>query len=1025
MRKNPAPFFIIVILLLTSLACLLLFNKNHSEKLELNEEESEASDNPVARMQYEFNMLKNPLTNSIPIGVFEQEMQQARAIYRKQLSMRGMTSNSYTFQGPNNLGGRTRAVAYDVRFNGTSNQIILAGGVSGGIYKSTDNGATWTRKSPTNQLFSVTSIAQDPRPGFQDTWYYATGEPLGNSASGGTTSTGSAVAFYLGNGIYKSTDNGETWTRLPNSNGGALETFDAVQDLITKVAVNPANGDVYMACVSYILRSQNGGTNWSTVLSGPANSSSQVTDVTITTTGRVYAAFSGTCSSTVDGVWTSTSGNSGTWTRIAGTGAASNPPTWRLNGKYGRVVLAVAPSNENILYALYDTIANPATPPGIEAFFFKWDQSTGTWVDRSANLPDEAGGNTVGNDPFAIQGGYDLIVAVKPDDPNTVFIGGTNIYRSTDGFATTTNYKRIGGYAGPTSYSLYANSHSDIHAIAFQPGASTTMICGNDGGIQRTTDDLASIVAWTDISSAYRTYQYYYVALDPRNANAKVIGGAQDNGTTRNLGGTGTDFERVLSGDGGSVGLSNVISGNTYEYGSAQQGEIYRRNSTTAPNFYNAIRPTAAIDDGLFVTLFKLDDDNTENLYYASDSSLYRTTSASTVISSGWTKLTGIQNTIVDGPPNGKAQISAMATTRGAYNVSTASLFIGTNEGRLYRLDNPANSVAATNPVNITGAGFTSGGYISSIAVNPRNDDTVLVTFSNYGITSVWWTGNANSASPTWQNVEGTLTLPSFRSSAIAVTSSGVEYFVGTSVGLYKATIDGAAPASTSWTQEGPTEIGNAIVTSLAYRPVDGKLLVGTHGYGMWSTTLSLSVLPVHYIDFSGMLVNNSCHLKWSTSDENSNRGFDVERSYDGVSFTKIGFVAGAGSSDIAKAYSFADNDIAQEENYYRLKQIDLDGKPTYSSVILIRDKINTSSSIKVLQNPFTNYLDIQLPKRQSAHLTTRLFDITGREVYNQTINTNQMRVRLELSNMNLIKGTYVLQISDGSKQYATKVIKQ
>jgi hypothetical protein len=542
------------------------------------------------------------------------------------------------------------------------------------------------------------------------------------------------------------------------------------------------------------------------------------------------------------------------------------------------------------------------------------------------------------------------------------------------------------------------------------------MICGNDGGIQRTTNDLASTVAWTDISNTYRTYQYYYVALDPRSGNAKVAGGAQDNGTTRNLGGSGTDFERILSGDGGSVGLSDNISGFTYEYVSWQQGDIFRRASTDPANVGTDIRPSAASDDGLFVTFFKLDDDNTQNIYYASDSSLYRNTSASTATTNNWTKLTGIQNTIVDGAPNGKAQISAMATTRGTYNASTASLFIGTSEGRLYRLDNPANTAPPTSPVNITGAGFVSGGYISSIAVNPRNDDTVLVTFSNYGISSVWWTGNANSPSPTWQNVEGNLTLPSFRSSAIAVTSS---------VGLYKATINGAAPALTTWTQEGPTELGNAIVTSLAYRPVDGKLLAGTHGYGMWSSTLSLSVLPVHYTDFAGTLVNKSCYLKWRTSDEGSNAGFEVERAYDGISFTKIGFVAGAGSSDVPRAYTFTDKDIVQEENYYRLKQIDLDGKATYSYVVLIRDKITVSSSIKVLQNPFTNYLDVQLPKRQSAHVNTRLVDLGGRELYNRTINTNQMRIRVELSNANLAKGIYILQITDGIKQYSIKVLKQ
>lgn len=1012
MRKKFLPANVFT-LFLTSVFLFFIFKIKHSNKFAPDEEEQEASDNPIARAAYEFNMLKNPLTNTIPAGVFEQEMQQAKAIYRRQLSMRTTSVNSYIFQGPNNLGGRTRALAYDIRFNGTSNQVILAAGVSGGIFKSTDNGATWTRKSPLNQLFSVTSIAQDPRPGFQDTWYYATGEALGNSPS-------AAGAFYLGNGIYKSTDNGESWTRLPNSNIGALEVFDRVQDLITKVAVNPVNGDVYMAAVSDILRSQDGGNNWAVVLNGTASSSSQVTDVAITSTGRIYAAFSGTCPNTVDGVWTSASGDAGTWTRIAGTGAGVTG--WNAQNTYGRVVLAIAPGNENIVYALYD---NFNVYPGKEAELFKWDQGLGTWTNLSANLPDEPGGSA-GNDPFAVQQGYDLVIAVKPDDVNTIFIGGTNIYRSTDGFTSTTNYKRIGGYATSSSYSLYANSHPDIHAIAFQPGTSITMICGNDGGIQRTTDNLATTVVWTDISNSYRTYQYYYVTLDPRSGNAKVLGGAQDNGTTRNIGSSGMNFERVLSGDGGSVGLSNDISGTTYEYVSTQLGSIYRRTSASALNTANDIRPSTAIDDGLFVTLFKLDDDNTENIYYASDSSLYRTTSASTVTTTtGWTKITGVQNTIVDGLANGKAQITAMATTRGAYNNSTSSLFIGTNEGRLYRLDNPANVAAGTAPVNITGPGFTPGGYISSIAVNPRNDDTVLVTFSNYGINSVWWTGNANSATPAWQNVEGNLTLPSYRSSAIAVTNSGVEYFAGTSVGLYKTTIDGAAPASTTWTQEGLSDLGNAIVTSLAYRPGDGKMLVGTHGYGMWFTTLSLSVLPVRYTDFSGALVNNSIHLKWITSYENSNKGFEIERSYNGVLFTKIGFVDGAGNSTLNKIYTFADKDIAQEQNYYRLKQIDLDGKAVYSFVIVIRNRFAVSSSIKIIQNPSSDYLDVQLPKRESAGLVTRLIDMNGRVVFNRIINSSQIRIRLDLTGLNLSKGIYILQIVDGAKQYSAKLMKQ
>lgn len=1017
MKNLALPITLIVIAIGSTFTLKHFYKQRTPQLIEIDEEEGKPSDNPIARAKYEFNMLKDPATGEIPAGIFEKEIKQAKDIYRKQLTLKTSVVNSYTFQGPDNLGGRTRTIAYDVRYNGTSNQIILAGGISGGVFKSIDNGATWTRKSPLNQLFSVTSLAQDPRPGFQDTWYYATGEAIGNSA-------GETGAFYLGNGIYKSTDNGETWSRLTNSNPGSLETFDRREDLITKVIVNPANGDIYMAALDGIYRSTDGGVTWGSVLaSGGGANSSMVTDVVCTSTGRLYAAFSGLNTATptnVPGVWTSTTGASASWIKIAGATATSNPAGWNSNGAYRRVVLAIAPSSENVLYALYD---NANVYPSLEADLFKWNQTSGTWTDLSANLPDEAGGSS-GNDPFAVQSGYNLFIAVKPDDANAVFIGGTNIYRSTDGFATTTNYKRIGGYASPSGYGVYTNSHPDIHSIVFQPGTSTIMLCGNDGGVQRTTNNLAPTVAWTDISNTFRTYQYYYVTLDPRSGNSKVLGGAQDNGSARNIGGTGSNFEKIFAGDGVSVGLSDAISGTTYEYVGFQEGPIYRRLSTLGANFGDDIRPSNATDPGLFITLFKLDNDNTQKIYYASDSSLYRNTSASTATTTNWVQLTGVETAIVQGI-SPKTQITALTTTRGTYNAATASLFIGTNKGKLYRLDDPSNVAAATVPVNITGAGFPVGAYISSIAVNPRNDDTVLVTFSNYNVTNVFWTGNANAAVPTWQNVEGTLTLPSVRSSAIAVTKAGVEYFIGTSVGLYKATIDGASPGTTGWMQEGAAEVGNAVVTNLAYRPADGKLLVGTHGYGMWSTTLSLSVLPVRYTDFSGTLINNSSHLKWLTNDENRNKGFEIERSFDGISFTKLGFINGAGTSSSLNSYSFIDKDIAQDENYYRLRQVDIDGSSTYSSVILIRNKLGVFASLKVLQNPFSTYLDLQLPKRESGRVDVRLVDMNGKVVYSQTIHSNQTKVRLNLEEKNLSRGTYILQITDGVKQYAKKVMKQ
>lgn len=989
----------------------------HSEK----DLQDRPSTDFLEAMEYEFNMVKDPKTGKIPAGIKNQELMQANQIREATELLNAPLVNSYSFQGPNNLGGRTRALVHDVRY--ATNSVILAGGVSGGIYKSTDGGASWVRTSPIGDLFSVTSIAQDPRVGNQDTWYYSTGESLGNSASSLATNTG----LYLGNGVYKSTDNGSTWVRLANSNTGVLESIDRRQDLISKVIVNPVNGNVYFAAMDGIYRSIDGGTTWGLVLSsgGGSINTGWVADIVVSSTGRFYASFSGVNNASptdVPGVWTSTTGASASWTKIAGNGAATNPAGWNSNSAFGRVVLAIAPSDEDKVYALYynNVTSSCAGTPAPEAEFYRWSLAGNSWTDLSANLPDEAGGCSDGNDPFAVQGGYDLVVAVKPDDPNTVFIGGTNIYRSTNGFTSTAATTRIGGYANNLGYALYSNSHPDIHAIAFQPGSPDIMLCGNDGGIQRTTNNLAATVEWTPINNGYRTYQYYYVTLDPRNANPKVLGGAQDNGTTRNIGGTGSNYEVVLGGDGVSVGLSNDIGGGvTIEYCGFQSGDIYRRLSSISPGSINAdIRPSAATADGLFITLFRLDPDNTQNLYYANENRLFRNTNAPAATTANWTEMTGVSTT------NGTAFITSLANTRGTYNPVTSSLFYGTNTGLLFRLDNPANAAAAATPVNITGPSFPASSYLSSIAVNPRNDDTVLVTFSSYGVTSTWWTGNANAASPTWLNVEGNLTLPSFRSSVIAVTSTGVEYFVGTSAGLYKTSlINGLNPSATNWTQEGLTEIGNAVVSSLALRTIDNRLLVGTHGYGMWATTLPSAALPVTFTQFSGKAESRQNSLLWETQDEQNNKGFELERKYvNQVDFEKIAFIEGANKNGKnSYQYNDADIDLGIADAFYRLKQVDLDGKYAYSSTL----RLSRKASAKFIEYLSANENSLLIRVNNAANSRTisiRILDAGGRLVKNlsKPYQTQQIDIA------SLSAGVYILDVSDSrNNRFTERFVRQ
>jgi hypothetical protein len=819
------------------------------------------------RMKYEFDMVKDPVSGKIPIGIREKEIELAKSIPQRELPGTGLLSptvnNTYSAAGPINQGGRTRAIAFDKRFGTGGNQVIIAGAVSGGIFRSTDGGATWTKVTPEGEVHNVTAIAQDPRPGSQDTWYAGGGEALGNSASG-------FGAFYFGQGVWKSTNNGATWSRLTLDVTGipvgayTLEGFDNVFDIVHDIEVNPANGHVYIAGHRRLIRSTNGGTSFEVVFAGttPASADQGQMDVEITDAGKIYLGVNGSFrDAALRGLWSSTTGNNGlaNWTRIAG-GQTENVDSlnnWRGNAPDDfsrKIVLALAPSNQNILYVCYENglsqeSANGANP---EVDLYKIDFTTNTYFNRSANMPDFPGQINV-IDPIAIQEGYDLMIAVKPDNPDVVFIGGTNLYRSTDGFASTTNTEWIGGYRKGQSIGFNLPTHPDIHALVFDPTNANRAICANDGGLQvtnniMTADPEPNIVSWTHLDN-YQTMQYYHVAIDPSTNLANFIGGAQDNGTyiRQQAANPANEQDLVAFGDGGATAIA-AFTGQTNIrfFSSSQLGSINRQTASSA----TGIRPTIDITAnpgggfGEFVTYYKMDFDNVEDLYYANFNKIFRTTSASTVTGSTWTYLSGVASTINPANANGtNIGIRALELSRGPY-VASHVLYIGTTNGKVFRLDNPRNAPATATPVDITPVGLN--GNISDIAVNPNNDDEVLLTVSNYAATSLFWTKNAKSASPVWKNAEGNLTLPSFRSCMIVVKkdASGTpvqEYYVGTSVGLYSATNIGAtldANGTVSWAREGGATLGFAVIQSMDYRPQDNTLLLGTHGNGMYFTNV-------------------------------------------------------------------------------------------------------------------------------------------------------------------------------------------
>lgn len=879
-RKIFLPF---VATLLAISSLLFVGIKLSSGESELFEEEEEHEEQEAsfteARMKYEFDLLKDPKTGKIPVGIFAKEIDFAKTLPVKgQVSnpaARGngtLINNNYLPAGPNNVGGRTRALTYDLRYNGSTNRVIIAGCVSGGIMRSQDGGNTWIKVTPENDTHSFISIAQDPRAGFQDTWYAGGGEAFGNTTS-------EIGAAYLGFGVWKSANNGITWTKLPGNalteiNGtaigqGNLEAFDHPFDYVHKIAINPANGHIYVAGHRRLLRSTDNGSSFQTVFGSAvaANASNGQMDIAISTAGRIFLAVNGgNPDRTLRGVWVSNTGNASSFSRIAGgqTIGVDSIPGWRANSigdSTRKILIALAPSNQNIGYVFFDNgLQSDGALPRPEGDFYKLDISgnTFTWTNRSPNMPDFPGNNLAGSDPLTVQDGYNMVLAIKPNDPNFVLMGGTNLYRSGDGFASTANTAWINGYSTSFNFQQYPNGHPDQHSFTFNPSNPNQGICGDDGGIRFSSDVTAAAVTWNVLPN-YQTLQYYYVAVDPETGKNNFAGGAQDNGCllrdkARVMGTATVDSNnhvRLLGGDGGAVGFARQTSGTQYLYGSSQLGEI--RRLRLAPSFSNTdIKPdnlTANDEGGFgeFVTNLRLNPDNQEDLFYVNFNRLFRTTAASTVSSNTWTELTGVGQAVNPANPTRGKDISirAIAFSRGSY-ASTHSLFLGTTNGKVLRLDNPRTAAGGTPPVNITPPGLT--GNVQDISVNPNNDNEILVVVSNYNATSIWWTANAKSSAPAWRNAEGNLSLPSIRSCAIVInTSNGndvAEYYVGTSVGLYSvanlATVlnNGGNPV---WEREGGTTLNFAVVQSIAYRPSDNLLLLGTHGNGMYYSFVGAS----------------------------------------------------------------------------------------------------------------------------------------------------------------------------------------
>jgi hypothetical protein len=799
MNKKNLMVFVVGVLVAT-VVMVLLYNGNDSTTTNpiYAKAEMYSKDDPYARIEHEIRMLADPQTGEIPNNIRERELEFASNLPTvESVVLNKSNVATWSMRGPINRGGRTRALGIDSRTQTAPNITILAGGVSGGIFKSTNNGVNWVNKLSPSDIHSVTCLAQDTRAGQENTWYAGTGESQGSAGGGGG-------AFFGGDGVFKSTNNGDTWTLLPSTSNGSVQSFNTPWRFVNNIAVNNSNGSVFAAASNVVLRSQDGGTTWATVRSTLANVT--MSDVQITSTGIIYAGIP-------DGLqdagisWSADDG--ATWTNITPGGLTN----------YQRIVMAIAPSNENIVYVWTFTGAGPT-----QTELWKYDAASTNWTNLTANLPPpDPNPNLVSG--IDVQGSYDMVIKVKSDDANFVVVGGTNLYRSTDGFSTpVTSSGWIGGYATINNVSQYANHHPDQHALVYlnSPNANV-LFSGHDGGVSRTDNVTQGTVTWADLGTGYVTTQFYAIGIEPLTANDKVIaGGLQDNGNYTTFSGdfnTGwVDWQG--GGDGGYAEVRKTSSNKYTIYLESQRGSLNRQKYDNGVlTDFDQIHPGGM--QFAFINPFVLDINNSDIMYNAANDIVLRSTDVSTA--ANWQNM----NNATTG-----SFITALSISKNPAN----RLYVGGGNGEVLKIDG-ANTGDPV-PVNIS-AGIPAG-YVNCIYVDPANADNIIVVLSNYSVISLWSStdGGANYTNISGnleQNPDGSGNGPSCRWLTSVNANGTMKYFVATSTGVYSTTnLNGNA---TVWAQEGPNTIGNVVCTMVLGRDLDDYAVVATHGKGVYSSS--------------------------------------------------------------------------------------------------------------------------------------------------------------------------------------------
>jgi Secretion system C-terminal sorting domain len=474
---------------------------------------------------------------------------------------------TWSEMGPDNVGGRTRAIL------AVDNNLIFAGSVSGGLYKSENGGNNWNRVIGLDAIGKTMAISAIDQTG-DGSIYIATGSTFEGFFNGSGSSN------MLGTGMYRSTDLGETWELVPGTDPAAFNVGDD-WSYINDISADPNNdGRIWIAGVA-------GNGYWEP---GMAQPNTSITGLTSQTGQDVEWA--------VDGSYCLFTAANGNVYRSFDGSSFTDVSTTAMNG--GRVHVSISRDNVNQCYALY--IIGGAMG-GVFCSTNKGETWSEVWpsgVDSQYDVFNTSIGSG--------QGDYDAAIVVKPGDPGTCWVGGVSLWKS--GCSTQPEQIAYNFDFGGGQYYV----HSDIHTFEIAPNGDWYIGC--DGGVFKSTDGGLTFNA---SNRGYNVTQFYGIA---HSGGYPVMGGAQDNGTQLILGVNNGVFDvitdqqaiEVSGGDGFDCDMTNTTEGIPLLFTTSYNGILQRLDANgTGGEFYdndieNLTDPTATIGlgIGIFYTPIRL-----------------------------------------------------------------------------------------------------------------------------------------------------------------------------------------------------------------------------------------------------------------------------------------------------------------------------------------------------------------------------------------------------------------------------------